>query len=240
MVIGNNLLNVKVFILVQFIANWQGEYNVKHHLMIRLQLHKSSCTDTIIFARMTTKMTVLYICEHTHAIQPVHFPLYIPTPTAVLHAQIKEEKGCGAQDRESIQGLASLGKHHHTASLLSWDSTTLWQTKISLLQSRISLTFFFHFIMWSCSYFTHVPCYLFFALSGYCLIDSKQYWKHNRRMKCTQTITDHNTLMHIQGWCCSPYSIISSCPLHQARLQFAILFSRLERIYTPLWIYFLF
>lgn len=77
----------------------------------------------------TTKMTTLYTCEHTHAIQPFHFPLQRSTPTPVPQAQTKEQKRCGAQDGESIWGLVSLGKHH-AASHRSWDSRTLRQTKL--------------------------------------------------------------------------------------------------------------
>lgn len=83
-------------------------------------------------------MTALHMWEHIHATEPVHFPLYRSTPTPVLHAQTKEQKRCGTQDRESIRGLASLGKHHHAASHVGWDSTTLHQAK---LPSHRSLSF---------------------------------------------------------------------------------------------------
>lgn len=143
-------------------------------------------------------MTALDICEHT---RNTHFPLYRSTPTPVLHAQSKEQKRCGAQGRESIRGPVSSGKHHHAASHQSWDSTTLRQTKLlahrSLLQSSISLTsFFFHFIVCSCSYFTYMSCYLFFALSGYCPNNSfNQIILETQQAdsKCTQLIT--NTLI---------------------------------------------
>lgn len=112
-----------------------------------------------------TKIVGLYIYEHTHTKQPGSLSLHRSTPIAVLHAQTKE-KPCGAQDRESIGGLVSVSKHHHTASHLSWDSTAPHQTKpqISLLQSSISLTsFFLHFIVFSCSYSPSVvlPVFLF-------------------------------------------------------------------------------
>lgn len=57
-------------------------------------------------------------------------------------------------------------------------------------------------------------------------------------MKCIWLIS--HSPMPTHGQCHSLYFTISTCPLHQLRLSFAILFPWLESIYTPLWINFLF
>lgn len=191
--------------------------------MIKLQLHKSSCTDTIILARRNMPCNkndcFIYTWTHTHAVRPVHFPLYRSTPTPVPHAQTKEQKHCGAQDRESIRGLVSLGKHHRTVSHLSWDSRTPHQTK-PVAHRPLSFNHQYHWLLTSfislCALvpILHICRVTYFFL---CLVIApsihliKYYWKHSRQMKCTQLVT--NTLMAIRGWCYSPYSIISSCQL---------------------------
>jgi len=122
-------------------------------------------------------MTAESTCEHTHAIQPVPFPLYRWTPTPVLNAQTKEQQGRGAQDRESVWGRVSLGTHHQAASRLGWDSMTLRQTKLPAHRS-LSFSHQYHWLLFSfislraLTAILHICCYLLFALSSYCPIDS--------------------------------------------------------------------
>lgn len=119
--------------------------------MIKLQLHKSSCTDTIILARrnMPHNKNDCFIYVGTHTCNRASsLSLYRSTPTPVLHAQTKEQKRCGTQDRESIRGLASLGKHHHAASHVGWDSATLHQAKL-LSHRSLSFSHQYHWLLFS-------------------------------------------------------------------------------------------
>lgn len=101
----------------------------------------------------------------------VHFPCTDQHPQKSC-MQKPKKKSCGAQERESIWGLVSVNKHHHTASHLSWDSTAPHQTKplaTDLSFSVIDTTELpFPFILLSSLVaIFHLLCYLFFSLSGY-------------------------------------------------------------------------
>lgn len=163
----------------------------------------------------------------------VHFPCNRSTTTPVL---LYTPKKSPVEHRTGNQFGVLLAWANTITLLHTWAGTAQLCTTphISSFQSLLSLTYFFlHFIMFSCSCFPSVLLPGFVWLHQF--IWTGTIKKHSRQMKCTQLPT--NSQCPLRGEV--TVFTISSCPLHQLRLSFAVLFSQLESFYTPLWIYFL-
>lgn len=139
--------------------------------MIKLQLHKSSCTDTIILARNMPhkKMTALYMWEHIHAIDPVHFLLYRSTPTPVLH---KPKNRSAVEHRTGSQFGALLAWANIITLLHVWAGTAQHCTRQSyhptdLSPSVINITDFFFL---SLHYVLLQLFYMYVVLPVFCFI----------------------------------------------------------------------
>lgn len=162
MVTANSLLSVKVFILVSLFLNSMENKEIQHEV---LPNDKFAITQEWLYwyndfgkkkYAPYKNCGFVYRWTHTHNTAKFTFPCTDQHPhQSCMHKPKKKRKRRKAQDRESIWGLVSVSKHHHTASHLSWDSTTLHQTKqlaTDLSLSVINITDFlfpsFYYVLW--------------------------------------------------------------------------------------------
>lgn len=122
-------------------------------------------------------MSLFSMPEYTHTQMQYH-QLTFPGTCHHPHQSCRQKpKNRSAAEHRTGDGPCYLGKTHHTASHQSWDSTILCQTRLPAHRSL----FFSHQCHWlhfsdilldALVAILHTVCYPFFALSGYCSINS--------------------------------------------------------------------